>query len=289
MKMLTNIALASIIAVGIVTIGCKSHEDDESDSALGASESQLVEDDAEASDVDDDLEAGLDEPLSGATEVDPGSPADGASDDDVMEKARTNPGRFFKPAGCIVSTRQGNKLTHVFEKCTGPYGMAEFNGSITSTYVREAGKLTVTHEATGFTANGASITGKRVVVYTRSGSVVTKTRNGSWSGTTAKGKPITHEASFVTTYDIASKCITRDGSAQTTIGGRSHERTVDDYKRCGIGRGGCPESGRITLARTKGGDTLSLSIEFLGDARYRVTRPNGTQVTRSLICRRNAS
>jgi hypothetical protein len=154
--------------------------------------------------------------------------------------------------------------------------------------VLERGKLTITHEADGFVANGATITGQRVVAYTRSGSRVTKTRIGRWSGTTAKGRPIEHEASFVTTYDAAKRCITRDGTARTTIGDRSFERTVDGYERCGIGRGGCPEGGSVTLTRTKAGEPLSLSIAFLGGARYQVTRPNGQQATRLLLCRPNA-
>jgi len=287
---LVNLALVSVTLLGILAVGCKKAEadDDAESGSLGTSEAQLVEDDAEAAELDDDLEAGLDEPLSGAAESDPGSPAEAASDDELMEKVRTNPGRFYKPAGCITSTRAGNVVTHVFAKCTGPYGMTEFNGTVTSTYAREPGKLTVTHEASGFSANGATVSGKRVVAYAREGALITKSRTGSWSGTTAKGKPITHEASFVTTYDASAKCITRDGSAQTSIGGRAFERAIDGFKRCGIGRAGCPESGTVVLSRTKDGESLSVTIGFPGGAKYQVTRPNGTQVTRLLICNPNA-
>ncbi len=283
-----NTKLLSMISVlGLVTIGCsvKSTDDPEPLDSLGSSESQLVADDSEATETDEDLDVGLDEPLSGATPADPGSPADGATDADVMAKVKSNPGLFFQPAGCITTTIEGNVATHVFKGCTGPYGMAKFDGTVTSTYVREAGKLTVTHEANGFAINGATISGKRVVVYTRTGTTITKNRTGAWSGTTAKGNPITHDASFVTTYDAATKCITRDGSATTSIGGRSFERSIEDYKRCGIGRLGCPESGKVVLSRTKDGESLSLTIEFLGGRDYRVTRPNGTQVQRQLVCR----
>src|SRR5262245_12746565 len=107
---LTNFALVSVTLVGLVAIGCK--RDDEDAETLGSSESQLVEDDSEAADTDDDLEAGIDEPLSGATEAEPGTPADGASDDEVLEKVRVNAGRFFKPAGCVTSTRDGDTITH---------------------------------------------------------------------------------------------------------------------------------------------------------------------------------
>jgi hypothetical protein len=285
---LANIAVVSAILLGSLVIGCKK-EDDTTDSGdtLGSTESQLVEDDSEASDTDDDVEAGVDEPLSGATPDDPGTPADGTTDDELGEKARTNPGRWFK-AGCINSSRNGLNIKHVFAHCTGPYGMVDFNGEVNVTFAREPGKLTITYTADGFTINGAKISGSRVVVFTKNGTVITKTRTGHWTGTTAKGKDITHDANFVTTWDSATKCITREGSAQSTIGGRSFERVITDYKRCGIGRLGCPESGTITISRTKSSETLTLKIEFLGGRAYRVTRPNGKVVERQLLCNPNA-
>lgn len=286
---LANVALVSVVVLGFAVVGCNKQDETADEENLGAAEAQLVEDDSEASGTDDDLEAGLDEPLSGADEANPGTPAEGKTLDEVMEKVRSNPGRFFKPAGCIASTRNGNEVKHTFSGCRGPYDMAEFTGTINSTYAYADGKLTITHEASGFTANGATIHGSRVVEYVRAGSLVTKTRHGSWSGTTAKGKPITHEANFMTTYDASSKCLTRDGSAQSSIGDRAFERTVDNYKRCGIGRLGCPESGTISLTKTKSEKELTVSIDFFGGARYKVTRPSGRAVTRPLICRPNAS
>lgn len=280
-----NTKLLSVMTVlGLVTIGCsvKSTDDPE---PLGSNESQLVADDDEASEADEDVEIGVEEPLSGATPADPGSPADGATDAELMGKVKTNPGLFFQPAGCLTTTIQGNVATHVFAGCTGPYGMTKFDGTVTVTYVREAGKLTITYEASGFKVNGATVSGKRVVVYTRSGTTITKERTGAWTGTTAKGNPISHDASFVTTWDAATKCITRDGSAKTSIGGRSFERSIENYERCGIGRLGCPESGKVVLTRTKSGESMSLTIDFLGGRDVRITRPNGTQVVRQLLCR----
>ena len=104
---LTNIALFSATLLAIATVGCKRAEAAEGD-ALGTSEAQLVEDDAEASEADDDLEGDLDEPLSGAAVEEPGAPAEGATYEDLLEKVRANPGRFFKPAGCIVTARRSS-------------------------------------------------------------------------------------------------------------------------------------------------------------------------------------
>ena len=56
--------------------------------------------------------------------------------------------------------------------------------------------------------------------------------------------------------------------------------TLTDYERCGIGQLGCPSSGTITVSN----GTATLTIEFPGGAQMIVTRPNGTEVVRSLLC-----
>ena len=70
----------------------------------------------------------VEEPLSGADPSDPGTPADGADDDELLGKIKTNPGKWFKPAGCITTTLAANVATHLFNGCSGPYGLANFNG-----------------------------------------------------------------------------------------------------------------------------------------------------------------
>jgi hypothetical protein len=279
-----NLALVSLLALGLTTVGCAAKTDEDPE-PLGTATDELIGDNEEADEVESSVEGGIEESLSGATPTDPGSPADGATETDLMAKVKSNPGLFFKPAGCITTTIAANVATHVFKDCTGPYGLVGFNGTVTSTYAKTAGSLTITHQATDFKINNATITGSRTVVYTLSGGVISKTRTGSWTGTTGKGKPITHNASWTATYDIAAKCVTRDGSATTSVGGREHSVTIDNYKRCGIGSLGCPESGTVVLQRTKAGESLSVTIEFLGGRQYRVTGPNGRTATRGLICR----
>jgi hypothetical protein len=275
----------SLLAFVTVVAGCtaRATNDGEDHGRLGTAEAQLVSDDEAADQSDGELEAGLDEPLSGASPSDPTPPA---TTDELMERVRTNPGLFFQPAGCITTTIQGNVATHVFQDCTGPQGLRSFNGTVTSTYVLADGKLTITHTAQDFHINGATISGSRVIEYTRSGSLITRKRTGRWYGTTAGGLAITHEADFVATYDALTRCVTRDGSATTSIGDRTFERSIDGFRRCGIGRLGCPESGMVVLSRTRDGSTLTLSIEFLGGRDVRITRPNGDVVTRQLACRR---
>jgi hypothetical protein len=283
-----NLALFAVLTLGLSSVGCAVKTADPAplqEGSLGTSADQLVADNDEATNTDADLESGIDDPLSGSTPADPGTPADGATDADLMAKVRTNPGLFFRPAGCITTTVAGNVATHVFNDCTGPYGLAHFTGTVVSTFARSGGSLTITHEAQDFQINGATVSGSRVVVYTLASGVVTKHRTGDWTGTTASGKAIAHTADFTSTYDIASKCITRDGSATTSIGGRELSFTVTGYKRCGIGNLGCPESGEIVLERTKAGDSASVTVDFIGNGQVQLTGPNGRQVTRRMLCK----
>jgi hypothetical protein len=283
---LANMALVSAMAVlGLLAVGCSSKTDSSNgDGTLDVSEELLVSDNSEVDDQDETLESAVEEPLSGADPSDPGAPAEGTDDADLLAKVKLNPGKWFKPAGCIVTTLTGNVAKHEMKDCSGPYGLASFTGTVTSTYVRAAGTLTITHEATGFKANGATISGKRVVVYTRNGTVITKHRTGAWTGTTKKGKDFSHDADFTATYDMATKCITRDGSAQTSVAAREFSRSIAGFKRCGVGSLGCPQSGEIVLSRTKGGDTASVTIDFLGGRDYTVTGPKGKTIAGKLVC-----
>ena len=288
--MLARTSLVSTMAV-LVTLaaGCAAKDANDDRGQLGTSESLLVADNNEIEENDEEMEAGLEDPLSGAVESDPGTPAEGASEDDVLGKIKTNPGKWFKPAGCIASTWVKNVATHVFKGCGGPYGLAKFDGTVTSTYSYADGVLTVTHEANGFAMNGSSLSGKRTVTYTKSGSVITKHRVGNWTGTTKNGKPFTHDADFTITWDASAKCITRDGNASTTVASRELSRSIAGYKRCGIGNLGCPEAGTIVLSRTKGDNEASVTIEFLGGRQYTVSGSNGRTESGRLVCRESSS
>jgi hypothetical protein len=101
---------------------------------------------------------------------------------------------------------------------------------------------------------------------------------------------VSRTANWTVAYDAAAKCVTRDGSSVVTHEGRELTRTVSGYKRCGIGALGCPQSGTLTITRTKGqGDAerdITLTVEFTGGRGYTVTRPNGVKKNRQMLwCR----
>jgi hypothetical protein len=267
----------SLLAVSVAGCSGKSNPTSE---GLDSESAALVDDSMEVDDSETTVESGLEESLSGAT-------AEGAELDLTLdattaaEAGRTNPGIFFKPAGCIVSTRAGNVITHTFTNCTGPNGYVGFNGVVTSTWSKITNGFEVVHATTGFKINGATINHTVTIDYTRVAGVYTRTRKGSTTGTTASGKPITHSADYVVTYDPAGSCITRNGASSTTIGDRAFSRSIKGWVRCGVGALGCPKSGTFTLTR---GTRLNLVLEFPGGAVVDITI-NGKKYRRPLLCK----
>ena len=163
---------------------------------LGTEASALVEAAVEADDTDKDAEDGIETPLSGVTDTAAG---DVSVDDDkegASGKAEKNGRGFFRPAGCLKSTREGAVVTHVFDNCTGPRGLLSMTGTVVSTWSKGPGSLSVEHKTTGFKVNGATITQTVTISHAMAGGVLTRTRTGTMTGTTAKGRTIEHKVNF---------------------------------------------------------------------------------------------
>jgi hypothetical protein len=281
----SSLSLVALITVASASTtaatGCAGH--DATTEGIDAASAALVVDSQDTDDHEQTTELGLEDPLSGAAtaggEVDVTLDAPAAA-----TAARTNPGVFFQPAGCLTSTIAGNVVTHVFTDCTGPYGLVHLSGTVTSTWSKIAGGVEVVHQTTGFHIDGATVDHTVTIDYTRAAGVYTKTRHGTSSGTTAKRRAIAHQADYVTTYDPSSRCLTRNGASQTTIGGLQLSRTIAGYVRCGIGLGGCPKGGKYVLKRIAPA-ARSIELDFPGGAVVDIKIDGGAVIERPLLCR----
>lgn len=286
---LASVSLVALLAT-VAAAGCASNSsDDGTASDIGTSEAALSSDNDASQEAEDGAEEAEDG-VSGATPTDP-TPASG-SVDAIDATIKTNPGKYFQPAGCIVSTRVGpGDWKHVFTNCTNPSGKRTFNGTIESVWTLPAGGgVQVVHTATDFSIKGpnvtATATGARTVNFTFAPPTVTKKRVGTWTGTITKnaagsaGEAWTHNANFTTTWDATSKCYTRDGEVDNTIGDRAFGRTVSGYKVCGS-LDSCPEAGEIVLDRKDG--NVQITIDFLGNGNYDIEGAKKKKVLRKLL------
>lgn len=296
MKVLSLAVLSTLALLATTVTGCASSSGtgsaSDSSSSLGTTEELLSADDSSSQEAEDGAEDGIENGLSGASPSEPGDPGTAADLAAIDLKMKTNPGLYFQPAGCIVSTRLApGQWQHVFTNCTGPQGKVSYNGTITSTWTVATDALEVKHDANGFVVKGPNVTatfsGSRDVKYTRAGSVVTKHRVGNWTGTIAENsdasssKSWSHTADFVSTWDASSKCYTRSGTADNTIGAREFGRTVSGYEVCG-GLFACPSGGEVDLSRKDG--TVNITIKFLGGQDVEITGARGNTVDRKIAC-----
>ena len=278
MKLHVPALLALATASFALQTGCAASVDDDGD--LSSSESALLADDQESAEAEEDVDVGLDQPLSGA---DPTAPGETPNAPDFIVNVRKNPGRFFTPAGCLTSTLdEANKtVTHVFDDCTGPHGLKTFNGTVVTTWRTENGSLIVRNSSEGFQINGKTISGYRELTFSRSGTIITRNRVGDWTGTTAKGDALKHDANFTVTYDTSTKCLTRNGTATRTRGTKQHTRTVVGYQVCGVEFRGCPKAGKVSI---KNGDN-QLDVDYEGGTSAVISRPNKPKkIYKRLVC-----
>jgi hypothetical protein len=284
----SSIGLTLLCSAFAVLQGCASKADT---AELGTADELLVSDNQEVDSLENDAEEVTDEALSGATPADPGAEVDpSVADEAQVELVKGNVEKFFQGKCVTTTVKSKGVFEHVLDNCVRNGGSRPISGTILATWSRpEAGKVQVVRDAIGLKVGGATINRTVTVVYSREGSKLVRNRTVTMSGTSATGKPVSRDASWVVSYDPASKCIERSGSSVSKHGGRELTATVASYKRCGIGSLGCPEGGKITLSRKKGvGDAaqdLTIVLDFKGGKQVDITPPDGKVRARTLVCR----
>jgi len=252
-----------LAALGVLALGCGlQHEEEVSSEVSG-----LTEESGESSEAGDASNTLASIPAASIT-----SPGQLASGETAALAASAGP-TFFKPAGCVTVTRQGAVVTYEFSGCTGPFGLVSVNGKLIATFSPAGpGVLKFVEQSQDLVVGKTPITQSATGTITFSGSKRLVTWNGTYSGTTARGKAIKHTGSYSGGYDAATGCIDLDGNATTSIGLRGVKTTTTGYKRCGPG-GVCPLAGTITATGLV--VNLTVKIEYLGGGMAELTMPSG--------------
>lgn len=210
-------------------------------------------------------------------------PAELASADVAAGTATASVAAFF-PQACRTASRAGNVVTYTLTACTvGPLGLAALSGTLTATFTAgAAGSIDVAIQSgPDLALDGAPVTQSATAnVAIAASGARTITWKGGYSSKTPRGRTIQHDAQYVVQTD-GNGCIDIDGTATSSIGGRSLRTDTAGYKRCG-GKGQCPSAGELTFTDEQLG--LSLRLDFLGGTSAVVVRPNGDRVAITLRC-----
>jgi hypothetical protein len=202
-----------------------------------------------------------------------------AASDNAMTKQ-------FWPAGCATRAKDATNplVVHVtLNDCTGPFGLVHVSGQLTATFSQGPSGLHVDVASTDLTANGRPVTESGSGDISVSGTTRTTKWQGAWTRVNAAGETVSHTTDATIVYDASAGCRTTDGTAQTNVGAREIDSTINGYKICtnASGTEGCPSGEIIHTSKRTG---ASIKIEFDGSASAQITGPKGHTVDVPLVC-----
>jgi hypothetical protein len=149
----------------------------------------------------------------------------------------------FWPTGCSTSAPDAaNPLLvriHLTD-CNGPFGVAHWSGDLAVTFSQGTGGALHLHgESSNMTAGVHPASWTRDADIDVNGDTRTVTGTGSWTRTNDRSEVTSHTSSYTITIDAAAQCRTVNGTATSTIGGRTVDSTFDNYKICRVACTSC--------------------------------------------------
>jgi hypothetical protein len=193
------------------------------------------------------------------------------------------------PAGCLTRAKDPtnpNVVDLTFNDCTGPFGLVHINGEVIVTFSKDAasGALVAQHTGQNLSINGHPVSFSGTANITVSGTTRNVQWDGAWTRVDLAGDTVAHTSSLTIVVDTAAKCRTSNGSAQTTVGDREVDSTIQNYEICENpdGSEACPKSGTIIHDHKLTGRTVTVTFDGSNEATF--TGPNGGTVKVEMVC-----
>ena len=195
--------------------------------------------------------------------------------------AQTNLEISAQPPGCLAVETEGNRVTYTIDRCTGPWGRVEVSGVAVATFSpgSETGAFVVDASSDGLTINGVSAAYAATAEIRVASGARTVDWQGAFSGSTADGRPVDHEADVrLVLFDDGAASL--EGQSSTKVGIRSLEVDIPELMRRGP-PGTCAE-GTVILERKLG--SLTVTLTFDGTNEYVAKTSRGGRGTFELPC-----
>ncbi|HVY44795.1 MAG TPA: hypothetical protein VHB21_02905 [Minicystis sp.] len=174
------------------------------------------------------------------------------------------------PPGCVSREKIApNQVEVTFADCTGPFGLVHLDGDEIATFSAGAspGVLHVDVASSNLSANGKSIDHHASADLTfPSATEIDVAWKGGWSHVTSDGRDVEHASDLSIVVDLASSCVTANGSGDTTVDGRGVSSDIQDYQVCGGASGDACPTGAIDLKADESGAELTIQFDGSSDA-----------------------
>jgi hypothetical protein len=194
----------------------------------------------------------------------------------VAAALRADGGRF-QPPSCFSEVVEGYTVIDELDDCTGPRGLVQVTGTLTTVETADASGTHTDTTATALQIGQQTLDVDETTTTRLAGGTRTVTVASASSGTTALGRAVSHEAEYTVARAIGTGCSSLDGTWTTTRGARTWTTTAVSYLRCSRH---CP-SGTLTHTRPSGATT---TFTFDGTDVARYARSSGRSGTITLRC-----
>jgi hypothetical protein len=250
--------------------------DDEDDGGLGVAEEALIDDGHESNEAGETAGSLLS--LTVATVTDSAQ----LGSDDASATAAVGVKDKLRPKTCTTANRNGSEVDFTFDDCIGPFGISPLAGELIAKYhVAAPGELTVDVTSNNLSANGVAVSINATVTLTIGPKGRTTEWDGTFTGTTLSGKPVTHHAHCTLSFDSPTMCLTYSGTADSTVGQRELTTSVTNFELCNS-REACPKTGVIVYSDSK--TRTSDTVTFSGGQEAQVTNARGRTYLTTLKC-----
>lgn len=176
------------------------------------------------------------------------------TDTEAAQHAAANMAQALTPAGCMRAQVNGNVIFYTLDACSGPYGLRQLSGGLTTAFGIVDGRLLVCIAATGLRVGTASVD---MSTWSPVGSASTMTDQSTGSGTGPRGTSYARNGRYTASWD--GSCLELRGAWSTTAVDRSWDTTVTRYRYCA---GQCPEAGSaVTLSGGQLSDPVTITYD----------------------------
>ena len=197
------------------------------------------------------------------------------TDEEAALRGAANMEQALTPAGCMRAEVTSNVVTYTLDGCSGPYGLRQLSGGLTTAFALIDGRLLVCVAASGFRVGTASVD---MSTWAPVGPTSTTTDQSTGRGTGSRGTAFERNGRYTVSWD--GSCLELSGAWSTTASGRSWNTTVTRYRSCA---GRCPEAGSVV---TLSGGALRdpVTITYDGDDTAEWSAAGGQRDGVSLSC-----
>ncbi len=182
----------------------------------------------------------------------------------------------MKPQDCASTQVTGAQVQWTFQNCTGPFGRARLDGTVTAAFRTGPRGTTADVSSSDLTIDDVPVEITATVLVKDSAQGQTLEVDGSLKAETSRFGEMTQTGAFTVTWEDATSCVSLGGTWNTGFGARTWKTTADNITSC-------PDS-CLTGSLTFEGNSRTYNLTFSGNGEVSWSLASGRSGTVQTAC-----